>query len=92
MKVLVAVLLLILIALQVRLWIGQGSYAEVAELSRKIAQQQQENSALRERNNDLLLEVEELKTGMDSIEERAREELGLIKEGETFYLIVENED
>lgn len=88
MKVLAVVFLLVFCALQGRLWHGAGSLAEWQALSDQIASQQQENDRLRERNAVLKMDVEDLKSGLDGIEERARHELGLIKKGETFYRIV----
>jgi len=89
MKILLAVLIMLLLGVQYRLWIGEGSIAHKVELERKIKQQEGENNALRERNRILALEVEALKTGYDAIEERAREQMGMIKQGETFFMLVE---
>lgn len=89
MKILIAVLILLLLGVQYRLWIGEGSIAHKVELARKIKQQQGENDALRERNRILALEVEALKSGYEAIEERAREQMGMIKKGETFFMVVE---
>jgi cell division protein FtsB len=83
------VLLALLLILQFQLWVGDGSMAEVWELQRAIEAQQQENKKLRERNLALAAEVKDLKTALDAIEERARLELGMIREGEVFYRIVE---
>ena len=91
MKILIAFLLLLLAGLQLRLWAGQGSLAHVKRLEDEIAAQEVENATLEQRNDVLVREVDELKTGMDAVEERARSELGMIREGETFYLIVEEE-
>lgn len=82
-------LLLLLIGLQSRLWIGAGSWAQVAALNRDIEQQRQRNERLLNRNQLLEGEVISLKSGLDAIEERARNELGMLKRGETFYLIVD---
>lgn len=84
-----AVLLLILGGLQYRLWTGDGSLAQVTDLQRQIAEQQGENERLLERNRILEAEVMELKQGMETVEERARQELGMLKEGETLYLLTE---
>ena len=84
-----AVLILILGGLQYRLWIGDGSIAQVSDLQRQIAEQQGENERLLERNRILEAEVMELKEGMETVEERARQELGMLKEGETLYLLTE---
>ncbi len=88
MRVLLITLLLLVAALQWRLWRGEGGLAEIQTLEQEIARQQVENDTLLRRNNVLIAEVEELKTGTEAIEERARSELGMVKEDETFYLIV----
>lgn len=88
---LLLVLLGMLVWLQYRLWLGSGSWEEVTQLRREIAQQEQLNSELRERNERLSSEVRSLKTDLDKVEQRARSELGLIQEGETFYLIVDED-
>jgi len=83
------VLVLLLAGLQYRLWIGEGSLAQVSRLQQQIAEQQGENERLLERNRILEAEVMELKRGMETVEERARQELGMLKEGETLYLLTE---
>lgn len=80
---------LLLLSLQYRLWVGDGSLAEVWDLYQQVEIQRDENQSLRERNQALEAEVQDLKQGLGAIEERAREELGMIKEGETFYQIIE---
>ena len=82
-------LVLVLAGLQYRLWVGEGSLAQVTELKRQIADQQGENERLLERNRILEAEVLELKKGMETVEERARHELGMLKEGETLYQLAE---
>ena len=89
MRKLFVLLLLVLVYLQYRLWFGDGSLQEVWELHREVEAQREENLRLRERNDALDAEVLDLQQGLDAIEERAREDLGMIKEGETFYQIVE---
>jgi len=83
------VLLLLLAGLQYRLWVGDGSLAQVTELKQQIADQQGENERLLERNRILEAEVMELKQGMETVEERARHELGMVKEGETLFQLAE---
>ncbi len=90
MKWLLAVLLAMFLILQYRLWIGEGSLADVARLEREIEQQRLDNEQARERNRQLAVEVEDLKTGLDAIEERARQDMGMVGEGETFFMIVED--
>jgi cell division protein FtsB len=82
-------LVLVLSGLQYRLWVGEGSLAQVTELNRQIEEQQGENERLLERNRILEAEVMELKKGMETVEERARHELGMVKEGETLYQLAE---
>ncbi len=89
MRLLIAILLLLLILLQYRLWVGPGSLAEVNNLKHELAQLREELVGLRERNRALQAEVEDLRSGRSAIEERARSELGMIKEGETFYQVIQ---
>lgn len=83
------VLVLVLSGLQYRLWVGDGSLAQVTDLKRQIAEQAGENERLLERNQILEAEVMELKKGTETVEERARHELGMVKEGETLYQLAE---
>ena len=83
------ILLLLLAGLQYRLWVGNGSLAQVTDLTQQIADQRAENEILLERNRVLDAEVSELKKGMETVEERARHELGMIKEGETLYRLAQ---
>lgn len=89
MKILAALLLVVLLLLQYRLWFGDGNFIKVWQLKQAIADQQTENQRLNERNRALEAEVRDLKEGVAAIEERARTELGMIKDGETFYQVVE---
>ena len=84
----VAALLLALLGLQYRLWVGEGSLAEVASLKRQLAAQRVELSDLHERNATLQAEVDDLKQGLAAIEARARSELGLVREGETYFQLL----
>ncbi|MET0026856.1 MAG: cell division protein FtsB [Candidatus Thiodiazotropha sp.] len=88
MRIVIALLLVLLLFLQYRLWVGEGSLAEVSNLKVEIEALQQELVGLRKRNRALQAEVEDLRSGKAAIEERARSELGMIKEGETFYQVV----
>ena len=83
------VLLLTLAGLQYRLWVGEGSLAQVRELQKQIADQQGENERLLERNRILEAEVAELKKGTETVEERARHELGMVKDKETLYQLAQ---
>ncbi len=90
MRWLLWLLIVLLLLLQYRLWVGDGSLAEVWGLYRQVEAQREENQRLLERNQALEAEVSDLKQGLDAMEERAREELGMIKDGETFYQIIED--
>ena len=81
-------LLLLLLALQYRLWVGEGSLAEVMQLERQLAIQAAELADLRERNATLQAEVDDLREGLEAIEARARSELGLIRPGETYFQLL----
>lgn len=91
MKWLIAVLIVLLIGLQYRLWIGEGSLAHNVALQKEINRQKEENARLIERNKLLEAEVAALKNGYDAIEEKARNDLGMIREDETLFMIVEDE-
>ena len=88
MKILVGVLLVLLLLLQYRLWFGAGSIQEVSRLRNEAAESRAELIRLNGRNQALAAEVADLKRGLDAIEERARADLGMISEGETFYQFV----
>ncbi len=89
MRLLIALLLVVVLALQYRLWVGQGSLAEVHGLQQEIAEQKDENEHLQTRNLELQAEVKDLQSGKDALEERARSELGMIKPGEVFIQVIE---
>lgn len=86
---LLAGLAILFIYLQIRLWVGEGSLAEVTTLRHEISAQKTEIDRLKQRNAALQAEVTSLKKDLDAVEERARSDLGMIKEGEVFYQIPE---
>lgn len=88
MKILIAVLLLMLIGLQYKLWFGDGSLSEVVQLTRELEVQRQRLSELEERNKILEAQVLDLQNGLDAFEEKARNDLGMIKQGETFIQLI----
>ncbi len=88
MKYLAAGLLVLLVLLQYRLWLGEGGMREVSRLRAEIGTQREENQQLKERNRTLSAEVQDLKKGTIAIEERARTDLGMVGTGETFYQVV----
>ena len=87
---LIAVAFLFLLALiQYPLWLGKGGWLRVWEMERQLTQAQNQNQGLKERNGKLESEVNDLKNGTDSVEERARFELGMIKKDEIFVQILD---
>ncbi|MGK0674347.1 MAG: cell division protein FtsB [Halothiobacillaceae bacterium] len=86
---LVLLLAVIFVLLQYQLWLGDGSWprAEAARIA--LEKQLAENERLRQRNAALEAEVLDLKTGLDAIEERARSDLGLVKQGDTYFQIID---
>jgi cell division protein FtsB len=91
MRWLLIALLLIHGVLQYRLWIADGSLAEQTRLERQVEEQTRVNEELRQRNGVLEREVLELQTGNAGVEQRAREQLGLVREDEVFYQFVDKD-
>jgi cell division protein FtsB len=88
-RVLVAVGAIILIGMQVRLWSSDVGILARDDLEQRVSEQVRRTEELRERNRLLAVEVAALKSGSAGVEARARSELGMIKNGETFYLVVD---
>ncbi len=81
------ILLALLIALQINIWVKKDGYKKMKEIENLIALQTIENENMTIRNNRLKEEIKDLKNGQDAIEEKARIDIGMVKEGEEFYLI-----
>ena len=92
MKIIAIVLLFLLIWLQYKIWLQDGGVPEVLQLEREVASEKVEVESLQERNQSLDAEVKDLKRGLDAIEERARSELGMIKQGEVYYQVIEDKE
>ncbi|WP_127477308.1 cell division protein FtsB [Sulfurivermis fontis] len=88
-RLLVAILVILLLVLQYRLWFSDGGLVKMWQLSEALEVQKQENARLLERNRALEAEVIDLKQGLQAIEERARTELGMVKKDETFFQIID---
>lgn len=88
MRWLTLLLVLLVALLQYPLWLGKGSWLRVWDLGRQIEAQKEINATLKARNDAMEAEVRDLKTGYDAIEERARSELGMIRQDEMFYEVV----
>jgi len=88
MRVITLILFVLLVLLQVKLWLGEGGFREVARLETRVEEQRRQNDELLKRNAELQAEVDDLRERLDAVEERARSELGLIKPDEQFYQVV----
>ncbi len=88
-KLVNAFLLLLLVLIHYGLWAGQSSLGVYFELKESVSQQTQENERNKARNDVLYAEINDLKNGREAIEERARNDLGMIREGEVFYRVIE---
>jgi cell division protein FtsB len=84
-RTLAIVFALLIAALQYPMWLGKGGWLQVRELDRQIVAQRAVNAGLKQRNDALDAEVRDLKTGYEAIEERARSELGMIRQDEVFF-------
>tara|TARA_B100000676_G_scaffold192342_1_gene189058 strand:- start:380 stop:652 length:273 start_codon:yes stop_codon:yes gene_type:complete len=88
-RFIIIILIVFFLLIQFDIWFKDDGLYRVKELEEMIGSQVEENERLKLRNEQLEREIEELKSGTESIEEKARTDLGMIKEGEEFYLIVE---
>ena len=89
MKIVFAILLLLVVLLQYKLWFGDGGIRQNYQYQQRVDQLTAEAKKKQERNAGLYAEVLDLRKGQEAIEERARYDLGMIKEDETFFQIVE---
>jgi cell division protein FtsB len=87
MKILAGVLGALILAIQYPLWLGKGGWLRVWDVDRQLDAQQMKNTRLETRNNGLAAEVKDLKQGHEAIEERARYELGMVKNDEVFFQV-----
>src|ERR1041384_4513138 len=85
MRWLGVVFLALILALQYPMWLGKGGWLNVRELNARLAAQRESNAALKARNSALDAEVRDLKQGVEAVEERARSELGMIRQDEVFF-------
>jgi cell division protein FtsB len=89
MKWLWGIMAVLILLLQIRLWAGENSLIQAWDLHEQIEQQKEINAGLEARNAELFAEVNNLGDGSRAIEERARVNLGMIREDETFFLVVD---
>ena len=88
-KMLIALILLMILHLQYRLWFGDGSVQQIQEYQQRLDTLQQEAQRRQERNASLYAQVLDLRKGQGAIEEIARHDLGMVREDETFFQVIE---
>lgn len=90
MRKLTVVLVVLIALLQYPLWLGKGGWLRVWQYSQQIEAHEKRNEYYKQRNETLRAEVRDLKQGQSAVEERARSELGLVKQDEVFYQVIQN--
>ncbi|WBM36961.1 cell division protein FtsB [Alcaligenes faecalis] len=88
MRLIVLLLLCLTLVTHYALWWGKGGWLDVRQMQTRLVAQKETNEALTARNNALLAEVQDLRSGTHAVEERARSEFGMMREGEIFVQIV----
>ena len=91
MKALTLIFVVLIALSQYPLWLGKGSWLRVWNVNQQISQQITKNTSLKQRNETLQAEVNDLKQGSAAVEERARTELGMIKQDEVFYQVIDQQ-
>ena len=89
MKILIVILLILIAALQYRLWLGHGGLSEIIAYQKRLDDLKMQVEEKQQRNDALYAEIVDLRKGQEALEERARDELGMIREGETFFQVIE---
>jgi len=89
MKIILVIIILLIAHLQYRLWLGDGSIAQIEASELRLANLKKQVEEKKQRNDALYAEVEDLRKGQEALEERARDELGMIRENETFFQVLE---
>jgi len=89
MRLILIVLTALLVLIQYPLWLGKGGWLRVWDLSRQLDTALEKEQELRQRNEKLAGEVQDLKEGTGAVEERARYELGMVKDGEIFVQVLD---
>ncbi|MDW5418830.1 cell division protein FtsB [Iodobacter sp. CM08] len=91
MRLLAIIFSIMIAALQWPLWVGKGSWLRVWQLDHQLVEKKLQNEKLKERNDALDADVRDLKTGSDAIEERGRNELGMIRQDEVFFQVLDKD-
>jgi len=88
-KTLTIIFVALIALLQYPFWLGKGSVLRVWNVSQQIDEQKERNTVQKQQNDTLRAEVDDLRLGQDAVEEKARSELGMIKEDEVFYQVID---
>lgn len=91
MRIAISILVILFVWLQYKLWFTDGGLVELWDSREAVAEQKSSNQQITEKNQALSAEVDDLKLGVAALEERARNELGMIKEDELFFQVVDSE-
>lgn len=89
MKKIIVLLVVLLVLLQYKIWLGDGGIPRILQLQEEVDTVQLQVNKLKERNQALEAEVQDLKKGLDAIEERARSDLGMIGQDEVYYQVID---
>jgi cell division protein FtsB len=89
MRILAFALVALIVLIQYPLWLGKGGWLRAWQMDSEVSKQKARNAQLEARNAVLAAEVRDLKQGIEAIEERARYELGMVRDDEVFFQIVE---
>ncbi|WP_394172250.1 cell division protein FtsB [Thalassotalea litorea] len=92
MKIINAILIILVLLLQYRLWFGKNSIGDYLTLEQRVIHQSEQNQKLQQRNKLVYADIDDLKNGLEAIEENARNELGMIKDGEVFFRVIPKEN
>ena len=88
MRLITVIMIGIVLTLQYRVWFGQHGMKDLRELQDDLARQQQTNDSLQQRNQLIAADIDDLRNAMEAVEERARNELGLVLSDETFFRLI----
>jgi cell division protein FtsB len=88
-KKIIVLLVVLLVLLQYKIWLGDGGIPRILQLQEEVDTEQIQVNKLKERNQALEAEVQDLKKGLDAIEERARSDLGMIGQDEVYYQVID---
>ncbi len=89
MRWVVLTLLALIVALQYKLWFEDGGVQQILKMHQEVAEQKKQNAELMKQNDQLRAEVKDLKQGVDAVEEKARNELGMVKQNEEYIQVVQ---